>query len=216
MSVFHIPVFHITHVENLPSIIQDDCLWCDHEQRNRGARQQKIGYEHIKERRLKHPVGVAKRGTLGNYVPFYFAPRSVMLYVIHKGHENYKGGQELILHLVSSVTTIANYNSACFFTDRHADLGYAQQVDDLARLDSIVDFHAMKEKYWGSNHEIKEKRQAEFLVHNSCPWSAIEAIGVHNSEIASKVQKALENAKHKPQIIIRPTWYYGRKKSCSS
>ncbi len=74
MSIPIIPIYHITHVENLPNIIKEDCLWCDHQQRSREAQWQKIGYEHIKERRLKHPVEVAKKGTLGHYVPFYFAP----------------------------------------------------------------------------------------------------------------------------------------------
>jgi hypothetical protein len=125
VSIPLVSVYHITHIDNLSSIVSDGFLWCDHEQRRRGGNHQNIGYSHIKERRLKHPVKVARGGTLGNYVPFYFGPRSVMLFVIFNGHEKYKGGQESIVHLVSSVATIAQQKNALLFTDRHADLGYA-------------------------------------------------------------------------------------------
>ena len=42
----------------------------------RGLANTNIGYSHIKERRMCHPVTVAVGGALGNYVPFNFCPRS--------------------------------------------------------------------------------------------------------------------------------------------
>ena len=162
MCIPHIPVYHITQIDNLPSMISDGFLLCDHEQRKRMATYQNIGYSHIKERRLKHPVKVAKGGTLGNYVPFYFGPRSVMLYVIFKGHEKYTGGQASVVHLVSSVITLMQQNNACFFTDRHADLGYSQQFDDVALLPAKVDLSIMQKKHWASNPESKKNDRLNF------------------------------------------------------
>lgn len=215
VNIPQVSVYHITHIDNLPSIIADGFLWCDHEQRKRGSNHQNIAYPHIKERRLKHPVKVAGGGTLGDYVPFYFGPRSIMLFVIFNGHDKYKGGQEPIVHLVSSVATIAKQNNVLLYTDRHADLGYAQQFDDLTILQSKVDLGIMQDKYWASSQDSKEKRQAEFLVHNSCPWSVIEEIGVHNSNTASKVREILLKATHQPRICVRKTWYYEGERACS-
>jgi hypothetical protein len=203
-----VPVYHITHIDNLPSMINDGFLWCDQEQRRRGANHQNIGYSHIKERRLKHPVKVARGGTLGHYVPFYFGPRSVMLYVISKGHEKYNGGQESVVHLVSSVVTITQQKSDYFFTDRHADLEYAEQFEDLMSLPSKVNLSIMQKKHWASCQDTKERRQAEFLVHNSCPWSVIEEIGVHNPDMASRVMAILQEVLHQPQVKVRRSWYY--------
>jgi hypothetical protein len=208
MCIPHVPVYHITHIDNLQSIVRDGFLWCDQEQRRRGASHQNIGYSHIKERRLRHPVKVAKGGTLGQYVPFYFGPRSVMLYVISKGHEKYNGGQESVVHLVSSVAIIAQQKSDYFFTDRHADLGYAEQFQDLTSLPSKVNLSIMHEKHWASSQEVKEKRQAEFLVHDSCPWSVIEEVGVHNPDMVLRVQAILQEASHQPQVNVRRNWYY--------
>lgn len=208
MNIPKVVVYHITHVDNLLSIISDGFLRSDYEQRKRESKHQNIGYGHIKERRLKHSVRVANKGTLGEYVPFYFCPRSVMLFVIFKGHETYRGGQESIIHLVSSVKTIAQVKNPCFFTDRHADLEYAQQCDDLTRLAGNIDLSIMQKKYWTDSQEVKEKRQAEFLVHSFCPWSAIEEIGVHNQDIASKVERVLQTASHRPMVRVCKHWYY--------
>ena len=86
-----VSVSHITHIDNLASILQHECLWSDAKRIELGLVNQNIGYSHIKDRRLVRPVNVAAKGTIGQYVPFNFCPRSVMLFVIHKGHQDFKG-----------------------------------------------------------------------------------------------------------------------------
>lgn len=115
-------IYHITHADNVANIVREGRLWCDAQRIARGLVNTNIGYSHIKERRMRHPVTAAAGGTLGNYVPFNFCPRSVMLYVVSQGHENYREGQQPIVHLVSSIETIRTLGRPWFFTDRHADL----------------------------------------------------------------------------------------------
>ena len=129
-----------------------------------------------------------------------------MLYVVAQGHENYSSGQRLIVHLVSSIQVVLATGRLWFFTDRHADLGYASQFDTLDRLDE-VDWSVMLLKYW-SNSEVKERRQAEFLVHDWCPWSAIEVIGVMDRALMQQVERVLASAPHRPRIEIHRDWYY--------
>lgn len=199
-------IYHITHVDNVANIVHEDRLWCDAQRIARGLVNTNIGYSHIKERRMRHPVTVATGGTLGNYVPFNFCPRSVMLYVVSQGHENYHEGQQPIVHLVSSIETIRATGRPWLFTDRHADLGYANQFDTLDKLGE-VDWEVMPLKYW-SDPEVKEKRQAEFLVYDWCPWEAIEAIGVVDRDIAARVEAAIAGAGHKPRVVVHRDWYY--------
>lgn len=85
-------IYHITHVDNLAGMIREGRLWCDGQRISRNLVNTNIGYSHIKERRMRHQVAVAAGGTLGDYVPFNFCPRSVMLYVVAQGHENYSSG----------------------------------------------------------------------------------------------------------------------------
>ena len=199
-------IYHITHVKNLHGIIHEGRIWSDAQRLARDLPSTNIGYNHIKERRMRHRVTVAGGGTLGNYVPFNFCPRSVMLYVVKQGHENYQEGQESIIHLVSSIHSILETNRLWFFTDRHADLGYSNQYDKLEYLNE-VDWSVMPVQYW-SDSEVKEKRQAEFLVHDWCPWKAIEVLGVISSTVAQQVQAMMAESPYKPKIEIHREWYY--------
>ena len=94
-------IFHIVHVDNLASIVKDGFLWPDAvmAQRRDAA---VIGNEEIKGDRIRLPVSCHPGTCVGDYVPFYFCPRSVMLYVIYKGnHPNlaYRDGQTPVVHL---------------------------------------------------------------------------------------------------------------------
>src|SRR5579859_2568373 len=78
-SLMNPAIFHITHVDNLPSIVAEGALWCDAKRVELGLPCTNIGHRHIKERRMRRVVPAAARGTLGQYVPFNFCSRSVML-----------------------------------------------------------------------------------------------------------------------------------------
>jgi hypothetical protein len=123
-----------------------------------------------------------------------------------QGHENYSSGQRPIVHLISSIRVVLATGRPWFFTDRHADLGYASQFDTLDRLDEI-DWSVMSLKNW-SDPEVKERRQAEFLVHDWCPWAAIEVIGVMDRALMEQVGTVLTTAPHQPRIETQRDWYY--------
>ena len=197
-------IFHITHVDNLPSIIAHGCLWSDSQRIARNLATTNIGYSHIKVRRLNRPVTAGSGGKLGDYVPFNFCPRSVMLYVVSRGHPDYMGGQDDIVHLVSSVNAAIASGKPWAFTDRHADLGYARYFASLDEL-SEVDWSVMPLTNWAED-EIKEKRQAEFLVYEKFPWAAVQSIGVKSSAVASRVQAIVRGSV--PPVAVRPGWYY--------
>jgi hypothetical protein len=75
-------IFHITHIDNLPAILADGCLWSDYEVRMTSNNRTVIGFDTIKKRRLEElPVSCHPGTFVGHYVPFYFCPRSPMLYV---------------------------------------------------------------------------------------------------------------------------------------
>lgn len=200
-----VTVSHITHIENLSSILTQGCLWSDAKRIEFGLCNQNIGYTHIKARRLQRPVNVAAGGFIGQYVPFNFCPRSVMLFVIYNGHDDYKGGQDNILHLISDTDTIRSTNQNCFFTDIHADLDYAEQIDDFSRINELDIKRIINEKYWS---DFKEEKQAEFLAFESVQWHNIKQIGVKTQAVADKVNALLEQQTHKPEVIIQPLWYY--------
>ena len=125
-----------------------------------------------------------------------------MLYVVSRGHPDYAGGQDEIVHLVSSVNTAIALGKPWAFTDLHADLGYASYFSSVTKLDE-VDWNVMPLTQWGGNDDVKAKRQAEFLVHESFPWSAVERIGLRSAAVAAKARALLPSGA--PPVAPVPT-----------
>ncbi len=82
----HPKIYHIVHVDRLASILKDGGLYCDAHVVRNALPGTTIGMSGIKERRLAHPLASYPDLHVGDCVPFYFCPRSVMLYLIWKGN----------------------------------------------------------------------------------------------------------------------------------
>ena len=129
------PIFHITHCRNLERIVESGCLWCDQQAAIRGANPVGIAHSHIKERRARRIVPLAAGGKLADYVPFYFAPRSPMLFAIYKGNvQEYTEGQDEIIYLVSTFEIAASLGVPWCFTDGHAEIAYSEYFDNVESL----------------------------------------------------------------------------------
>ena len=112
-------IYHITHVDNLESIVNDGYLHADS---TRVQRQGDIviGMDNIKIRRLNLPISGYPDTKVGDCVPFYFCPRSIMLYVIHcANHPDlaYRDGQEPIIHIEADLHSVVQWRK------RNSDIG---------------------------------------------------------------------------------------------
>jgi hypothetical protein len=56
--------------------------------------------------------------------------------------------------------------------------------------------------------DVKEAKQAEFLVEQSFPWSLVERIGIQAQGIAQRVSSAMQGVAHRPTVEVRRDWYY--------
>lgn len=204
-------IYHITHIRNLPLILQYGCLWCDNEKAARQLNPVGIAHEHIKRRRAARNVPSSHGGTLADYVPFYFAPRSPMLYTIHRGNvEDYREGQGPVLHLVSSTERVIENGLPFTFTNGHAEMLTSSFFEDPTDLDK-VDWQIMKATFWNDTSDDgtrKWRRQAEFLVYNHFPVKFIAGIGVFSKQVADSVKQILAETGHQIQVAERRNWYY--------
>ncbi len=80
------PIYHITNVHNLPAIVARSELLCTTSLRQCGEAYTSIAYQSLQGRRATRPVLCGPRGTLHDYVPFYFGRKSPMLYTISMGN----------------------------------------------------------------------------------------------------------------------------------
>jgi hypothetical protein len=206
-------IYHITHVHNLPSIIVDGGLVSDAAMIARGGPATAIGMPTIKGRRLQLPVDCHPGDHVGDYAPFYFCPRSIMLYVIHcANHQelSYRGGQEPIVHLEADLHEVVEWANASnrrwAFSLSNAGAVYAQFRSNLDYLHE-VDWAAVAATDFRSE-QVKEGKQAEFLVRDFFPWDLVTRIGVRSIGTESKALAAFSAATHHPKIEVRPGWYY--------
>jgi hypothetical protein len=93
-------IYHITHIDNVLNISETATLVSDAHRIKNGLNCSLVGMSTIKERRINEIDVICHPGTkVGEYVPFYFCPRSVMLYILHRANHpelTYRSGQELI------------------------------------------------------------------------------------------------------------------------
>ncbi len=133
----------------------------------------------IKQRRLQLPLTSHQDLRVGDCVPFYFCPRSIMLYLIYQGNHpelSYRDGQRHIIHLEADLHTTAKWaeqnQKRWAFTLSNAGSFFFEDRCNLTQL-SEIDWNAVQNDQWGgsgASPSIKEGKQAEFLLENSFPW----------------------------------------------
>lgn len=207
----HIPIYHITHVNNVSRILKEDGLWSDAQCLERGLMPANVAHLQLKERRMERQVPLPVGGTLGNYVPFYFCNRSPMLYSIHSGCvADCAGDQRDMVYLVSSVGQVLQYTQEWCFTDGHAVLEttkFYENIDACDKIDwPVIDSWSWKDTL--GDNDRKRRKQAEFLVKNFFSWSLIERVGVHDMRQKEVVNQLLNAHAHCPILNIEPQWYY--------
>lgn len=206
-------IYHITHVDNLTSIIKDGGLWSDAEMIVRGGPVASIGMSTIKQRRLTLPVRCHEGDYVGDYVPFYFCPRSVMLYLIYRANHQeltYHGGQGPIVHLEADLYETVRWADSqgrrWAFSLSNAGAVYTEFRNRLDQLDE-VDWAAVAATDF-RDPQVKEGKQAEFLVYGFFPWDLVRRIGVQSPTIQNRVLRALTRAGHRAIVEILPEWYF--------
>lgn len=89
----------MVHRQNIPHILQFGLCICTHQ--NADSNYISIGHEKLISERDKQEVNIPEMGTLGEYIPFYFAGHSPMLYLIKNGYQGVqKRPQEDLVFLV--------------------------------------------------------------------------------------------------------------------
>ena len=92
------------------------------------------------------------------------------------------------------------------FSDRNASgrlAAFLNHWDHLAKINwpaiTATDFRDMM---------TKERKQAEFLLHQSFPWKLVEKIGVMEQKVAEQIADIMSKATHKPSVEIERGWYF--------
>lgn len=126
-------------IANLPAILARGALLS----KNRGAAvgidYQNIAHAGAQGARAVRAVPNPPGGLVHDFVPFYFAPRSPMLFAINGGRvAGCPWRQADIVHLETTVENVTALGQPFVFYDRNATLAFSTPYTDLAHLDTAV------------------------------------------------------------------------------
>jgi hypothetical protein len=209
-------IYHFTHLDNVASIRTTGFLRCDADARD-GMTRTEVGARDIKEARRQRTIPIAPGGHVGDYVPFYFAPLSPMIYRIACDHRDrvagrYQGGDTLLVYFVARVADVVQAGLTWVATDGNAATATTEFTSDLDAMTGMIDWPLMTAERWNntsSDPDRQRRRQAEFLVHQAVPLGLIQRVAVHGDERRSQISKLLGDHALGQRIIVRPRWYYG-------
>lgn len=219
MELNNVILYRITHIENVPHILQYGITLKDSVNSNPDYKG--IGdLSLINNRSNKEVVvdnGKIDEGfkpvttILGRYIPFYFGVRMPMLYVAQHGgnfvEQATPPGE--IVYLACSLDRILKGNFEYIFTDGHATdmLTTFFDASHTDKLVELIDWEAVKSSYWGGNENLntKRKKQAEFLVSGDLPPNLITGFGCYNNDAKDKlISFGIQESK----IKVLPKAYY--------
>lgn len=196
----------MTHIENIPHILQYGITHSDSS--NANPSYVPIGDNSIIKTRNNFLLDNGRR--LGEYIPFYFSKRNPMLLVIQKGYNSVVlTSAENIVYCVTSIQKIIEQKLDFIFTDGHANNGLSSQfiISDLNNIDEIIDWKAIKAKYWNDENDLdrKRKKEAEFLVLGDIDKAAILGYVVFNE---SAKKRMTDFGVGESQIRVNSNYYF--------
>lgn len=176
MELNKVCLYRITHIENIPHILQ---YGITHRTSPRAdATYRTIGDVSLISTRSTKRVYI-DNGTLkqegesiilGDFIPFYFGIRMPMLYVVQHGGNfvDQPTPPSDIVYIVCHCLSVIKEQRFCYYTNGHATEYITSFFDrtKIQELASQVNWEAVTEKYWGGeeNLRLKWQKQAEFLA----------------------------------------------------
>ena len=122
----------------------------------------------------------------------------------------YRGGQDSIVHLEADLLDVAAWAGAAnrpwAFSLSNAGAAYTEfraSTEELTEVNwaavAAIDFRPP---------DIKEGKQAEFLMYESFPWNLVTRIGVLSASVKAQAEASLAGSAHQPPVEIQRAWYY--------
>ncbi len=196
----------MTHIENIPHVLK---FGITHSSSiNANPNFVPIGDNSIISTRNDFQLRNGKK--LGEYIPFYFGVRTPMLYVIQNGYNMVAPTPaENIVYCVTSVKKIIELQLDFVFTNGHAVNGFTSQysLSDISKIDKIIDWKAVKEKFWTNDTDLdlKRRKEAEFLVLGDIDPSGILGFVVYNKNAQTRM---VDFGVNELNVPIKPHFYF--------
>lgn len=199
--------FRIVHIDNIPHVVKYGLVHND----SPFASDSFVPIGDVSVMDARSTKQLTDGSFLSEYIPFYFGPRSPMLYNIQNGNGILtKKEPDEIVYCVIRIEDVINSDLHCVFTDGHAlnNMSKFYSKSDLQRLDSLVKMEDVYATYWFNQSpwdDRKRKKEAELLFKDEIPPQFIVGFLVYNKKA---FEKMISFGIPKEKIIVKPEYYY--------
>ncbi|MBC8432176.1 MAG: DUF4433 domain-containing protein [Desulfobacterales bacterium] len=200
----HLYVYHFTHIDNLPGIVEHGLL-STNESNRLGIEYYSVALSDIQSNRATMPVTCGNGGIVHDYVPLYFCKRSSMLLYLVR---NKVVDQQFVIYFEFPILIMNDYPSV--FCDAAANTrippNFYSNFSDLEQLN----WEAIDNLKWSMpNDRLKQERMAELLIHRRIDKASISRIIVWNDSIKKYVLECYDESGFKaPPIGLDPIHYF--------
>lgn len=198
--------FRITHIDNIPYILEKGLLRANSSDRSDDF--VNIGDPQVIKLRSDM---IIRNIRLGDYIPFYLGPRSPMLYVIQHGYNGVRRQEpQDIVYCVLRLDDVIKGDLECAFTDGHALSALTNYYgkEQLVNIDKIVNYDDVYASQWNNNDsdiDLKRRKEAELLIKEDISPEYIRGYIVYNDK-AKEMLKSFGIAEN--MIVVAPNYYF--------
>lgn len=198
--------FRMVHIDNIRYIVENGFVHKDSPYASPDY--VSIGDISVIESRAKQQY---KGTNLDDCIPFYFGPRSPMLYVIQHGYNGVtQHNAEDIVYCAISLKEIYESDVRCFFSDGHAldRMTTFYPKSELGNINNIIKYDDVFTQYWNNRtpfDDSKRKKEAELLVRDELPPEYIKGFVVYNGKAKETL---VDIGISENKIVIRQDFYY--------
>jgi hypothetical protein len=200
-------IYHLTHVRNLPAILDSGILFADENPAWHARPTVDIASPATRADRRTTPVAGSGDATVAGFVPFFLSPNARLWQSIRSGEPDSQLSRDIagadaadFVLLVSTVKTVADSDASYVVSDAdaaHVLTRFATTRDDVER--SLRRLRA--------DQTSDALEHAEFLVRESIPFESITLIGVAHDKARAAVRQLLAGAAHSPKVAVYPPWF---------
>lgn len=202
--------YRIIHIDNLQLLLQNGIVTKYHAAASHEYVE--IGNPSIIAGRDNLEIKIEGYGKLGEYVPFYFTPRSPMLYNIITGqkHPKVKKRERSEIIVIRCLISELVKQPYWFFTNGNAFDGLSNHYNELKYLEQI-DWISINKSLFKNDEEDynrMHKYQAEFLVRENVPLNCIESLNVFDRNTHDVLKNILTENNINLAVNIQPQYFF--------
>jgi hypothetical protein len=194
LNTADVRIYHVTHVKNLPAIIEAGELRAD----TRPA----LDVSSELTRELRATASVAPGSSVAEYVPFYLAPDSGPWEELRRGAAEPRW---------SADARAASSTDFVFLVSTVKSLGDSAVIADGDAAGSVTRFATTPEDAQHMlvrlHDDADRKLGAEALARESFPVDAVQLIGVANDRVRDTVKDLLADSGFTPKVAVYPPWF---------